>query len=51
MLKNLSPDNTLKRGFAVITKHSKIVSGKIDLNTNDLVNIRFNDGSVDATVK
>lgn len=50
ILKNLSPDNTLKRGFAVITKHSKIVSGKIDLNSKDSVNIRFHDGSVDATV-
>ncbi|MFA7360830.1 MAG: exodeoxyribonuclease VII large subunit [Candidatus Kapaibacterium sp.] len=51
MLKNISPDNTLKRGFAVVTKHSKIVSGKKELKNEDLVNIRFHDGSVDATVK
>ena len=50
MLKNVSPDNTLKRGFAFIRKEGKIVSGKKELKSKDIVNIKFHDGDVDAKV-
>lgn len=50
MLKNISPDNTLKRGFALVSKNGKIVSGKRELKNKDSVNLRFHDGSIDATV-
>lgn len=51
MLKNISPDNTLKRGFAYVKKKGKVVSRKGELAAKDSVAITFHDGSVEAEVK
>ncbi len=51
MLKNVSPDNTLKRGFSYIKKNGKVVSKKGDLSPKDSISINFHDGSVNAEVK
>ena len=50
MLKNISPENTLKRGFALISKNGKIVADKKELKSKDNINIKFHKGDVDATV-
>jgi exodeoxyribonuclease VII large subunit len=49
-LKNISPDNTLKRGFTFVRKNGKIVSKKSGLKKNDSINIKFYDGDVNAVV-
>jgi len=49
-LKNISPDNTLKRGFSFVRKNGKIVSKKSGLVKNDKINIKFYDGDVNAVV-
>jgi exodeoxyribonuclease VII large subunit len=48
---NLSPEQTLKRGFTYVLRENKIVSRKISLNSKDDVKIRFYDGDAEAEVK
>jgi exodeoxyribonuclease VII large subunit len=49
-LRNISPDNTLKRGFSYVKKDGMIISRKSDLRKNDKINIKFSDGDVNAVV-
>ena len=48
---NLSPDQTLKRGFTYIIKEDKIVSRKVILKPDDKIKVRFYDGDVNADVE
>ncbi|MBQ6077551.1 MAG: exodeoxyribonuclease VII large subunit [Clostridia bacterium] len=49
-LRAYSPQQTLKRGFALVAKNRTVVSRAEDLALNDGVTIRFYDGTVRATV-
>lgn len=49
-LRAYSPQQTLKRGFALVAKNRTVVSRAEDLASNDGVTIRFYDGTVRATV-
>ena len=49
-LRAYSPQQTLKRGFALVAKNRTVVSRAEDLGENDGVTIRFYDGTVRATV-
>lgn len=46
----LSPLKTLYRGYSITEKDGKIVKSKNDLQKGDIVNIRLEDGSKEATV-
>jgi exodeoxyribonuclease VII large subunit len=48
---NLSPDQTLKRGFTYVLKGDKIVSRKVILKPDDKIKVRFYDGDVNADVE
>jgi exodeoxyribonuclease VII large subunit len=50
LLNNISPDNTLKRGFSFVQMNGNIVSKKSGLKKNDKINIKFHDGDVNAVV-
>ena len=50
-LETLNPVAVLNRGFAYVTHEAHHVSSVEDVNSGDLLHIRFKDGSVDATVK
>ena len=47
-LNNLSPTNTMLRGYAIV---NKVVTSTHKLNENDQISLTMKDGSVDATVK
>ena len=49
-LRAYSPQQTLKRGFALIAKDKTVVSHADDLLAGDAIAIRFYDGTVDALV-
>ena len=49
-LRAYSPQQTLKRGFALIAKDKAVVSRADDLLAGDAIAIRFYDGTVDALV-
>ena len=49
-LRAYSPQQTLKRGFALVAKNRTVISRAEDLGANDGVTIRFYDGTVRATV-
>ena len=49
-LRAYSPKQTLARGFALVEKNQTIVTGADGLNPGDAISIRFNDGTVDASV-
>ena len=50
-LRACNPQNVLERGFALITKGSKeIVTNSTDVQTDDMITIRFRDGAIGATV-
>ncbi|MEJ7337250.1 exodeoxyribonuclease VII large subunit [Staphylococcus epidermidis] len=50
-LNNLSPTNTMLRGYAIVNKDNKVVTSTHKLNENDQISLTMKDGSVDATVK
>lgn len=50
LLKALSPNNILKRGFTIISKDSKIIARKSQLSENDNIKITFYDGDLKATI-
>ena len=50
-LDTLSPLKTLLRGYSIVEKDDKIIKSKNDLKIGDILNIKFNDGSVNAEVK
>ncbi len=51
ILVNISPEQTLKRGFSYVLKNQKIVSRKKQLNKNDILSIKFYDGESEVQVK
>lgn len=51
ILLNISPEQTLKRGFSYVLKNQKIVSRKKQLNKNDILSIKFYDGESEVQVK
>lgn len=50
-LTSISPESTLKRGFAYVTKDEKIVSNGRNLNKKDKVCITFRDGKKEAEIQ
>lgn len=50
-LNNLSPTNTMLRGYAIVNKDNEVVTSTHKLNKNDQISLTMKDGSVDATVK
>ena len=50
-LNNLSPTNTMLRGYAIVNKDNEVVTSTHKLNENDKISLTMKDGSVDATVK
>ena len=49
-LEVLNPDNTVKRGYAIIKVKNKVVSSIADIKQNNLINISIKDGTVSANV-
>lgn len=50
-LNNLSPTNTMLRGYAIVNNDNEVVTSTHKLNENDQISLTMKDGSVDATVK
>ena len=50
-LNNLSPTNTMLRGYAIVNKDDEVITSTHKLNENDKISLTMKDGSVDATVK
>lgn len=50
-LNNLSPTNTMLRGYAIVNKDNEVVTSTHKFNENDQISLTMKDGSVDATVK
>lgn len=50
-LNNLSPTNTMLRGYAIVNKDNEVVTSTHKLNENDQISLTMKDGSVDAMVK
>ena len=49
-LELLNPLSILKRGYTVTYKDNKVIKNINDISKNDIVNIRINDGYIDAKV-
>ena len=49
-LSALNPLNIIKRGYAAVTSNEEMIVSVKALKINDLLNIRFKDGIVDANV-
>ncbi|WP_436853949.1 exodeoxyribonuclease VII large subunit [Staphylococcus caeli] len=50
-LNNLSPTNTMLRGYTIINKEDAVVTSTKDLSENDNIVLTMKDGFVDAQVK
>ncbi|WP_251520708.1 MULTISPECIES: exodeoxyribonuclease VII large subunit [Staphylococcus] len=50
-LNNLSPTNTMLRGYTIVNKGNQVVTSAHDLNQDDNIVLTMKDGSVDAQVK
>lgn len=50
IIRTIGPENTLKRGFAIIKKGDKIISRKARVKSSEEVRIQFYDGEVDANI-
>ena len=50
MLTNVSPEQTLKRGFAYVKRDDKIISRKKSLSKDDKIEIKFYDGETKAII-
>ncbi|GEP84752.1 exodeoxyribonuclease VII large subunit [Staphylococcus piscifermentans] len=50
-LNNLSPSNTMLRGYTIVNKEDQVVTSTQSLKTNDEINLQMKDGTVDAIVK
>ncbi|MBP3464485.1 MAG: exodeoxyribonuclease VII large subunit [Clostridia bacterium] len=46
----MSPLKTLARGYSVVEKNGKLVKSKSDLKKDDIINVRLNDGKIDAKI-
>lgn len=51
LLKNISPEQTLKRGYAYVVRNGKVVSRREQLNEEDIVEMNFIDGKTNAIVR
>jgi exonuclease VII large subunit len=52
LLQSYSPNNVLKRGFAIIqTTGDKLLKGVECLSAGEIINIKMHDGEVSAEVK
>ena len=51
LLNNLSPTNTMLRGYSVINKDDKVITSTQDLSKDDEITLAMKDGNVDAIVK
>ncbi|PTK59757.1 exodeoxyribonuclease VII large subunit, partial [Staphylococcus haemolyticus] len=51
LLNNLSPTNTMLRGYSIINKDDKVITSTQDLSKDDEITLAMKDGSVDAIVK
>jgi exonuclease VII large subunit len=49
LLKSISPEQTLKRGFTYVIKDGKIVSRKAKVGKNEKMKIMFFDGDVEVS--
>lgn len=50
-LNNLSPTNTMLRGYTIVNKDNKVITSTSDLAENDNIVLTMKDGVVDAQVK
>lgn len=50
LLSGISPEKTLKRGFAYVSRKGKVISKKKELINGDIVEIHFNDGKSEAEI-
>jgi exodeoxyribonuclease VII large subunit len=50
ILNSISPENTLKRGFAIVEKDNKVVSRSKKLSEGDNVVIKFYDDTKNAVI-
>lgn len=46
----MSPLKTLARGYTVVEKEDKLVKSVKDLKKDDIINVRLNDGKIDAKI-
>lgn len=46
----LNPENVLKRGYSLTLKEGKIIKSAEQLQTNDIIETRFSDGSVESKI-
>jgi len=49
--KMASPEYILKKGYALVVKKEKAITGAAQLNANDKIEIRFTDGTKKATIQ
>ena len=50
LLGSYNPENVLKRGYAMVSRNDEVISRNAKLKENDLVNLKFSDGSSDAII-
>lgn len=50
-LNNLSPTNTMLRGYTIVNKDHEVITSTKSLKENDNINLTMKDGEVDAIVK
>ncbi|CFO28322.1 exodeoxyribonuclease VII large subunit [Staphylococcus aureus] len=50
-LNNLSPTNTMLRGYTIVNKDDNVITSTSDLAENDNIVLTMKDGVVDAQVK
>lgn len=50
MLRTLDPGSVVERGYAIVTRGSRMITGVQGLNLNDRLALRFSDGTVYASV-
>lgn len=51
LIKSISPEQTLKRGFTYVIKDGKIISRKAKVNKDEKMTIRFFDGDIEVKSK
>ncbi|MHB8513735.1 MAG: exodeoxyribonuclease VII large subunit [Actinomycetota bacterium] len=51
LVKALAPQSVLRRGFAIVRDKNGVVRSSQKLHSDDAIQIRFHDGTIDATVK
>jgi exodeoxyribonuclease VII large subunit len=46
----LDPENVLKRGYSITTYKGRLIKSVTEVNTEDVINTRFNDGEIKSKV-